>query len=869
MVRIILLLTALSVCPGIARAQQHISVEPSRVKLDNGEFLPRYARSLPDSKTIPAGETVTLPTGESTWGAIEVGGTLEIPPGSIVRAVVIYVLPGGKIIGRGTCDVPSKIVFLSRPINTADDPFQWGHGLINFGRREFSGCRLGETWTLLTQDDVPADATSLRFAVPDGWRVGDEILIPDTAPAQVPDWTTKLNPPRRDPLRIAGIAADRQSITLVQPTGFERKPVRNLVTGAIVARVPVANVTRRGFTVTSDNPAGVAGHVADVGHEASFKSESVGYVGLGRTTIATLDSTPIDRSRIGAQQQGRYSGHCHHCDGSKSSSVGDLFNRGGAPGKWGFALHGGSDFVMRWPVFVDLPGAGFVTEDGNETRWTLDHAFMAYLDPGAESTSTGSPQANVMTRPGAEGTGIWLKGLKNATITDTQVWNARFGMSLMPHFGLRNLQYPSRPGGPRDTPLNTLAPTNVWTQFARITLGANRTMGLDYWGVRNGPIDDLITVHNYISQVGAGPEVGSIWLRRLVAIGASNECVASPKPYIEDFTLADATVQGCAVALAGGLGRKGVDIRRSNLHAMSLCVDFEFLPDGGSRLDAVVCHAPNAIRFGRNLPLWQPGQPIPGGYSGPHSGGQHVLIDWQRSGQSYRLFERQQARGNPSWQTTAPREIGCPEPGLTIGQCWDRYGLAWRGAVYDPAQAVHVPGVIGGVGLPGADGPIGPKRFIVTQPMRLQVLPASGLNQFQIVGAFVGDRALPTVTYDGLFYRAFDAVRVQVDGGPIQTVSPYMGGLGAMGMGYFTLPGPTPTSQGAHMIKTWRVENGAVVPNSEATTTYVIGTPSAEGAGEPHARSLDRAALERQRGNEVGPELTRTRTREISTPAAK
>lgn len=856
------LLAALLLCASPLWAQQpHVVVGPDRITLHNGEWMPRYAAILKNSLVVPPDSTTVLPKGLHVFEAIEVGGTLKIEPGTIVLVTTGYVLPGGRLDATGTCAEPSRIVIKSAPIDTKLDPFQYGHGIVNFGTRVFTGCPMAQTWTHLAQN-VEAGDKALTFDVPEGWAPGDELVIPDTKQAQQPDWLTQLNPPRKERLTIASIAEDRKSVTTTQPASFERYAVLDPVTGALVARIPVANVTRHGLVVTSEDPKGVAGHVIDIGHEATFQSSYVGYVGLGRTTIDDISSAAPD-GPPGKNQAGRYGGgHAHHCGCLGAFSKGDLFDGAGAPGKWAFALHGTSHVTIRDAVMVNFPGAGFVTEDGNEFGWTLDHSFIAEIDPGHIATIPGSTQTNGIPKPGAEGSGIWLTGLKGATITNNEVWDTRFAVALLPQMSKRGLLYASQPGGPRDTPFNAAAADSVWKLFDHNVFGANRTMGLDYWGVRLAPIDHAVIVNGHGLQIGNGAVVGHMWFRDLTVIGG-DVCSHSAKPYL-DVTIFDrATLRGCRIGISDGGGRQTFLVRDTTIQASEIGIDQTFQADGGARYERVKIDAPIAIKFGQDAAPWQPGQPVPGGFSGPYNGGQHVLIDWQGSGKDYRLFEPQQARDVPAWTSPGWLDVGCPEPRLTMGQCFDRYGLAWRGGVYDPKDAIAVPGVVGGVGIAGAEGPIGPPRFVLNSPAQGQVFAVGSGEPWWLFGAFTGDRQLlPTYTDADQFERTPDALAVQFDNGPVSPVTPYMGALGRRGMGYFRAPVTPPSTPGTHTVTTMRFVNGVAVPGSELTASYVIGAASPEPKPDPIPCKLG------PWGNwtlatETDKELTLLRTREI------
>ena len=83
------------------------------------------------------------------------------------------------------CDRRVEFVIRNVPIDTAKVPFQWGNGLINFGHQTRVGCR--KTAFLEATDSLLAGATQITLAsAPGNWQVGDELLLPDTAPPAQP-----------------------------------------------------------------------------------------------------------------------------------------------------------------------------------------------------------------------------------------------------------------------------------------------------------------------------------------------------------------------------------------------------------------------------------------------------------------------------------------------------------------------------------------------------------------------------------------------------------------------------------------------------------------------------------------------------------
>src|SRR5439155_24935451 len=70
-------------------------------------------------------------------------------------------------------------------------------------------------------------------------------------------------------------------------------------------------------------------------------------------------------------------------------------------------------------------------------------------------------------------------------------------------------------------------------------------------------------------------------------------------------------------------------------------------------------------------------------------GSRHIIRNWQRhQGEDYRLFEPQQFASNAAWPSLDEytNQWNCPEEGITMGQCWDRYGLGYNGELLPDAE---------------------------------------------------------------------------------------------------------------------------------------------------------------------------------------
>jgi hypothetical protein len=163
------------------------------------------------------------------------------------------VLPDGLFdCGTQADPIPAnrrvELIVRDVAIDTTRDPFQWGNGLLNFGRQT----RVGATktpWCEATGDLVARATTISCAAVPQNWQVGDELLIPDTNTQELgPDHQKTLS--RREArVTIAAIAG--AVVTLSKGLDFTHPNILK-PDGTVVLRPRVANLTRN-IVIRSEN----------------------------------------------------------------------------------------------------------------------------------------------------------------------------------------------------------------------------------------------------------------------------------------------------------------------------------------------------------------------------------------------------------------------------------------------------------------------------------------------------------------------------------------------------------------------------------------------------------------------------------------
>jgi len=802
-------ITVFTLAAAMGRADAHsmpVAVHADGIMIGT-DVVPRFL-DLPRVLVVPAGATVTA-AADSTWDYIEVAGTLRVARDrdTVLRFTHLFVLPGGVLdVGTQADPIPAgrrvELIVRNVPIDTLRDPFQWGNGLLNFGRQTRVGAAK-TAWAPLTGDALAGAGAITLGADPAGWQIGDELLLPDTRQTALP-----ARPRRESRVTVAAISG--RVVTLSKPLDFDHRAIRD-PDGAVVLLPRVANLTRN-IVVRSEAPAGTPGHTANVGEGATWNVRYNEFSGLGRTRGVTLDSTNLTIDHVGANQVGRYTDHHHHAQGFGSSTVGNVYRGRAGGGKWGLAVHGTHDELIEDNIADGFPGAGFVTEDGYEAR-NVFRRNLAVYSFGNHNGDTNVEVANVErdNNPGSAGQGFWFRGTRN-TFDSNEAWNNAIGLNL---FSLDQIagSFPSVPGGQHDTPLNRLTVAPI--RMAGNVAAANLVTGLEYWGQPRFPSIDAISAFNGAFQFFQGlsdPDTPYLVNPTLVCDGGRATGSHTDTAYTAALEIERGRVVGCAIGQDGGAHTvRIVGTRFQNV----LNLNYVNVPVESYHEDVVHAalpgRAPQFIVFGTD-DVWPGGPTVPPvGESawGEQRGSRHQLKNWQGTGQDYRLFTRQQLETTAAWPSTDvfPHIWNSPEAGLTMGESWVKYGLAYGGEALKVADIVPLVGLVKGYAAAGLNAKLGPPRGIITSPT---------------------PRAAARVEVDGIWVDAMmtgdptlasEFLMVSVDGGAPLVIGPNDGAR--RDTRRFKT---TRSAEGPHEIRTWRTtSNLQPIAASLMTFQYVAG----------------------------------------------
>lgn len=800
---LVAILVALTVTPRPVQAVHGmvIGVEATRITIGT-DTVPRFL-DLPNTLIVAAGQTVTL-AADSTWDYIEVAGTLRCDPtrDTRVRYIHLFVLPHGTIeCASATSPLPAARTFelIGRdvPVDLTRDPFQWGNGLLVFGTRNLFGAPKA-TWGPLAAAAVASTRTLVLGFDPQGWQIGDVLEVTDTATPRL-----GLRPRRESGLAVATL--DGRTVTLSAPLAFDHRGITD-PDGVLVLQPRVANLTRN-IIIRSENPAGTPSHAAMVGADAHWTTRYVQFVGLGRTMNRTLNSL-VDNTP-GTNQVGRYEDHHHHAFGFGSSSVGNAYI--GGAGKWGHVLHGTHDVVTTDNVAVGFSGAGFVTEDGYEVRDVYQRNFSAFNlgaptnNINAEAELTGIAGASVGC-PGCTGNGFWWRGI-GILAEGNEAWNNHIGINFFNQNTAAGMS-PSQPGGEHDTTFvaRLSVPLNVDGNVS----AANESTNVEYWGAPQFLNKNLIAANPGVGDFfqGQSDNAAPSFVNPIfVCQDGQGFGMHAGTAYVASLTTVGGRVVGCEYGLKGG----GAQIVTRTDTIFQNVINFDHASLPLQITDTRVLHKPLGMRPPQYWVLDpKPSEGVSEWFN--QRGSQLKIISHQGVvGQDFRVFVRTQLASTPAPYSTGPNypeAFNQPEAGITMGQSWAKYGMAYRGEALADGEAVILDGFIHAPVHPGLVAPLGPPRAIVTTPNSRE---AATIREGQIT---------VWATLTGEVAAADDVLLASVDGGPDLVVAP-RGNGDPRDLRTFTT---TAVAQGTHEIRTWRRADGQKIAASLMTFTYPVGT---------------------------------------------
>ena len=314
-----------------------------------------------------------------------------------LRVDTLVSAPGSRL-QIGTPDQPvnagvnARVVFADRgPLSVAEDPMLLGRGAILHGATVVHGHAKTSALTAAEQL-IRGDQQIVLEAIPQGWNVGDRLVIAGTSPDGSGDESVQIE------------AIDGQRIALDRPLQHDHLTPRDHL------KVHVANLTRNVIFGSENKALDRRGHVMFM-HTRDVDVANVAFNDLGRTDKSrSLDNPYFDEEGFfvegtGTNAGGRYSVHFHRNgvdrEGSPSLIQGSVVS--GNPG-WGFVNHSSYvDFIDN--VAYDVYGSAFSTEAGDEIGSFQNNIAIRMHGTGEEPILR-QEEGDF----GHAGDGFWLQG---------------------------------------------------------------------------------------------------------------------------------------------------------------------------------------------------------------------------------------------------------------------------------------------------------------------------------------------------------------------------------------------------------------------------------------------------------------------------
>lgn len=418
---------------------------------------------------IAAGHTVTFDSIMSqAIDTLRIDGELQFAHNrnTLMRVDTIVVDTRG-VLHIGTMaqpiagNVQARIVFSAGAIDTAWDPRLISRGLISRGEVRI----FGQTKTSYAAFRVTPEHGAMQLVfdqVPQNWNVGDELVVTGVGDNTI----------QEEYRTILGISGD--TVTVAELDYNHHPPA------GYGLSVYVANISRN-VIIESANPDVIAerGHIM-FAHNPNVQIAYAALRGLGRTDKSQpINDSIVDggvlRPGTGLNPRARYPVHFHRTgvDASTDPAIVRGVVVDGSPG-WGLVNHS-SHVVMEDNVAIDVVGAAFATEDGNEVGSFRRN--LAIRSSGSGDSITSRIDLHDF---GHSGHGFWLQG-PGVEVADNIVVGAKsayvyFTASSQTLFSSANLDDPSLAGG-QDMTLVSVVPVKRFS--GNVAYASGR--GLEIW----------------------------------------------------------------------------------------------------------------------------------------------------------------------------------------------------------------------------------------------------------------------------------------------------------------------------------------------------------------------------------------------------
>ncbi|MEZ5914680.1 MAG: G8 domain-containing protein [Parvularculaceae bacterium] len=289
-------------------------------------------------------------------------------------------------------------------IDVAWDPMLLSRGFVSHGTVDIHGAEKDAFLKVLT-DPMKGDTTLTLETVPNGWQVGDKLVLTGThlASTKGQQRGAPVTAQTEDE-ELVITAINGNVVTLDRALQYDHEGARSDL------KAYVANYSRN---VTFQNENGDLTPVHERGHVMMMHSDNITvkyaeFDELGRTdkSARAFDAGSLTSVAPDSNVQGRYSFHIHRAGVSDPANPAIVEGNAvwGSPG-WGF-VHHDSNAILSNNAAYDVFGAAFVAETGNEIgRW--DHNIAIKSLGMAHLSKVVDVNAFDLGRTGA---GFWFQG---------------------------------------------------------------------------------------------------------------------------------------------------------------------------------------------------------------------------------------------------------------------------------------------------------------------------------------------------------------------------------------------------------------------------------------------------------------------------
>jgi hypothetical protein len=290
------------------------------------------------------------------------------------------------------------------PINVAWDPMLLSRGLVSHGTVDIHGAEK-DAFLRVAVDPMKGDTKLTLETPPDGWQVGDKIVLAGThlVPEKSGGSGTPVTSKTQDE-ELVITAINGNVVTFDKPLQYDHDGARADL------KTYVANYSRN---VVFENEGGASTPTHERGHVMLMHSDNITvkyaeFEELGRTdkSVRSFDISELSSVAPDSNVRGRYSLHIHRAgvDDQAHPAVIEGNAVWGSPG-WGF-VHHDSNAIFSNNAAYDVFGAAFVAETGNETgRW--DHNISIKSLGVDNMTKDGGDVSSFDL--GRTGTGFWFQ----------------------------------------------------------------------------------------------------------------------------------------------------------------------------------------------------------------------------------------------------------------------------------------------------------------------------------------------------------------------------------------------------------------------------------------------------------------------------